>query len=125
MKPKDYRVRAVACQHEASEQETYEALVRATDPLTEAWERLGKASRIGIKINHDKPVDRWVFHKGMLQQLVCDKVVRATLRLLRERLPNVPLIVDAGLGVPSHATQVMEWGYDAVLLNTAVAQAGD
>ncbi|MGL6156121.1 MAG: thiazole synthase, partial [Ralstonia mannitolilytica] len=47
------------------------------------------------------------------------------LRLLRERLPNVPLIVDAGLGVPSHATQVMEWGYDAVLLNTAVAQAGD
>ena len=46
------------------------------------------------------------------------------LRTLRERLP-VPLIVDAGLGLPSHACQVMEWGYDAVLLNTAVALAQD
>jgi thiazole synthase len=45
------------------------------------------------------------------------------LRTLRERLPDVPLIVDAGLGVPSHACQVMEWGYDGVLLNTAVSQA--
>jgi thiazole synthase len=33
------------------------------------------------------------------------------------------MIVDAGLGLPSHACQVMEWGYDAVLLNTAVALA--
>jgi len=46
------------------------------------------------------------------------------LRTLRERL-SVPLIVDAGLGLPSHACQVMEWGYDAVLLNTAVALAHD
>jgi thiazole synthase len=45
------------------------------------------------------------------------------LRVLRERLPDVPLIVDAGLGVPSHACQVMEWGFDGVLLNTAVSQA--
>ncbi|HEX5805067.1 MAG TPA: thiazole synthase [Macromonas sp.] len=44
------------------------------------------------------------------------------LRTLRERL-DVPLIVDAGLGLPSHACQVMEWGFDAVLLNTAVALA--
>ncbi len=46
------------------------------------------------------------------------------LRLLRERL-DVPMIVDAGLGLPSHACQVMEWGYDGVLLNTAVALARD
>ena len=46
------------------------------------------------------------------------------LRTLRERL-DVPMIVDAGLGLPSHACQVMEWGYDAVLLNTAVALARD
>ncbi|WP_372659277.1 thiazole synthase [Hydrogenophaga sp.] len=46
------------------------------------------------------------------------------LRTLRERL-DVPLIVDAGLGLPSHACQVMEWGFDAVLLNTAVALARD
>lgn len=45
------------------------------------------------------------------------------LRTLRERLPDIPLIVDAGLGVPSHACQVMEWGFDGVLLNTAVSQA--
>lgn len=44
------------------------------------------------------------------------------LRLLRDRL-QVPLLIDAGLGQPSHACTVMEWGYDGVLLNTAVAQA--
>jgi thiazole synthase len=44
------------------------------------------------------------------------------MQLLRERL-GVPMIVDAGLGRPSHACQVMEWGYDGVLLNTAVALA--
>lgn len=47
------------------------------------------------------------------------------LETLRRRLPDAVLIVDAGLGKPSHATQVMELGFDAVLLNTAVAQAGD
>jgi len=46
------------------------------------------------------------------------------LRTLRERL-SVPMIVDAGLGLPSHACQVMEWGFDGVLLNTAVALALD
>ncbi|PSB91566.1 thiazole synthase [Candidatus Pandoraea novymonadis] len=44
-------------------------------------------------------------------------------KLLRDRLPGIPLIVDAGMGLPSHACQVMEWGFDGVLLNTAVAQA--
>ena len=47
------------------------------------------------------------------------------LRSLRAHFPEVPLIVDAGLGLPSHAAAVMEMGYDAVLLNTAVAKAGD
>ena len=47
------------------------------------------------------------------------------LRALRAHFPNVPLVVDAGLGVPSHASAAMELGYDAVLLNTAVAEAGD
>lgn len=44
------------------------------------------------------------------------------LQLLRDRL-HVPLLVDAGLGLPSHACTVMEWGFDGVLLNTAVALA--
>lgn len=44
---------------------------------------------------------------------------------MRAAFPDIPLIVDAGLGRPSHAATVMELGYDAVLLNTAVANAGD
>ena len=47
------------------------------------------------------------------------------LRTLRARLPQVTLIVDAGIGVPSHAAQAMELGFDAVLLNSAVAHAAD
>jgi len=47
----------------------------------------------------------------------------AALRTLRARLPDVRLIVDAGLGAPSHAALAMEMGFDAVLLNSAVAQA--
>ncbi|RWX14183.1 thiazole synthase [Rhizobium hidalgonense] len=49
----------------------------------------------------------------------------AALRSIRAHLPDVPLIVDAGIGRPSHAAVVMELGFDAVLLNTAVAGAGD
>ncbi|HQR98693.1 MULTISPECIES: thiazole synthase [unclassified Polaromonas] len=47
------------------------------------------------------------------------------LRTLRARLPGVPLIVDAGIGSPADAVQAMELGYDAVLLNSAVAHARD
>lgn len=47
------------------------------------------------------------------------------LRAMRAHFPDVPLIVDAGIGRPSDAAQAMELGYDAVLLNTAVAKAGD
>lgn len=47
------------------------------------------------------------------------------LRTLRAHFPDTPLIVDAGIGRPSHAAEAMELGYDAVLLNTAVAKAGD
>lgn len=45
------------------------------------------------------------------------------LETLRYRFPTTTLIVDAGIGKPSHATQVMELGFDGVLLNTAVALA--
>lgn len=47
------------------------------------------------------------------------------LRALRSRFPDIPLVVDAGIGLPSHAAAAMEIGFDAVLLNTAVAKAGD
>lgn len=45
------------------------------------------------------------------------------LATLRERLPDITLIIDAGIGKPSDAVQVMELGFDGVLLNTAVALA--
>jgi thiazole synthase len=47
------------------------------------------------------------------------------LRTLRARLPDVPLVVDAGIGSPRDAVQAMELGYDAVLVNSAVALAHD
>lgn len=47
------------------------------------------------------------------------------LQLLRDRFPDQTLVVDAGIGAPSHAAAAMEMGYDAVLLNTAVAKATD
>jgi thiazole synthase len=47
------------------------------------------------------------------------------LKTLRARLPEAILIVDAGLGKPSQAAQVMEMGFDGVLLNSAVALAED
>ncbi len=47
------------------------------------------------------------------------------LKTMRNYFPGVPLIVDAGIGAPSHAALAMELGYDAVLLNTAVAKARD
>jgi thiazole synthase len=47
------------------------------------------------------------------------------LRSMRANFPDVPLIVDAGIGRPSHAATVMELGFDAVLLNTAVSGAAD
>ncbi|WP_419758151.1 thiazole synthase [Acidisoma sp.] len=47
------------------------------------------------------------------------------LRAMRAHFPDVPLVVDAGIGLPSQAAQAMELGYDGILLNTAVARAGE
>ncbi len=49
----------------------------------------------------------------------------ATLRILREMITEVPLIVDAGVGTASDAALAMELGYDGVLMNTAIAEAQD
>lgn len=50
---------------------------------------------------------------------------RRALQSMRAYFPDAVLIVDAGLGAPSHAADAMEIGFDGVLLNTAVAKAGD
>src|ERR1700749_3233674 len=48
---------------------------------------------------------------------------RDALRLLRDRPSDITLVVDAGIGAPSHAAEALELGFDAVLLNTAIAKA--
>ena len=47
------------------------------------------------------------------------------LKILRERITHVPLIVVAGVGTASDAAIAMELGYDGILMNTAIAAAGD
>lgn len=47
------------------------------------------------------------------------------LKTLRAYFPDLPIVIDAGLGAPSHAAEALEIGCDAVLLNTAVARAQD
>lgn len=51
-------------------------------------------------------------------------VTKRLLEIIIEQ-SRVPVIVDAGLGAPSHAAQAMEMGADAVLVNTAIASAGN
>ena len=80
-----YRVRAVHCDHRASDEEVYQALKRATDPLERSWAKLEAAQRITVKFNQAWPPERLVYLDGNLQELVDFKVARATLRLLRER----------------------------------------
>ena len=48
-----------------------------------------------------------------------------SLKAIREAFPKLPLIIDAGIGKPSHAIEAMELGYDGILLNSAVALAQD
>jgi thiazole synthase len=49
----------------------------------------------------------------------------ANLRIMREQLPDATIIVDAGVGIASDAAVAMEIGVDAVLMNTAIAEAED
>ncbi|MFW5688629.1 MAG: DUF362 domain-containing protein [Spirochaetota bacterium] len=94
---KHHRVNAVACDHRATDEEVYQALRRVTDGLDRSWERLARASRIGIKFNQDWNPERIVMRHGHRQQLVSDPVARATLRLLRERTDAELFVVDVGV----------------------------
>jgi uncharacterized protein (DUF362 family) len=78
-----YCVRAAQCDHLASAEEVYNALKRATAPLTRSWEKLRAARRIAIKFNQDWPQGAPVF-EGQFRELVSEKVAWAVLRLLRE-----------------------------------------
>ncbi len=89
---KQFSVRAVRCHHQATDEEVYESLVRATTPLTRAWEKLEKAKRIALKFNmgHTK-----VAHfEGRRRELVDEATCRAVLRLLRKRTSAVLVATD-------------------------------
>ena len=58
------RVRAVQCDHRASDEEVYQALKRATDPLDRAWDKIRAATRIGIKFNQAFDPKRLALYRG-------------------------------------------------------------
>jgi uncharacterized protein (DUF362 family) len=87
----DYIVRAVHCDHRASDEQVYQALKRATEPLHRSWDKVRRARRITIKFNQVYPPERRHYIDGVLQELVDSKVARATLRLLRENNPAAEL----------------------------------
>ncbi len=78
-----YRVRAVACDPRADDEEVYRALGRATAPLTATWQQLARARRVVIKFNMIETTVE--YFGGRRRELVDDAVARAVLRLLRER----------------------------------------
>ena len=92
--------------------EGFEVFPYTTEDLTVA----GRLVDLGCRV-----VMPWASPIGSGQGIVN----RDALRTLRSRFPDVTLIVDAGLGAPSHAAEAMELGFDGVLLNTAIARADD
>jgi uncharacterized protein (DUF362 family) len=84
MSSQKYQVRAVHCDHQADDDQVYEALLRATMPLENTWAKLKAAKTIGIKFNQAWEPDKILYHAGQMQELVSRRVARATLRLLRE-----------------------------------------
>ncbi|PJF47664.1 MAG: DUF362 domain-containing protein [Chloroflexi bacterium] len=87
-------VRAVHCDWRADDETVYQALKRATQPLTRAWDKLRNARRIAIKFNQDKEARHHITFHHHRVQLVSDCVARATLRLLRENTSAQLYCVD-------------------------------
>jgi len=84
----NYSVRAVSCDHRASDEEVYQALKRATDRSNRSWDKIRAAKRITIKFNQAWPPERLVYLEGQLQELVSFSVARATLRLIANTTPR-------------------------------------
>jgi uncharacterized protein (DUF362 family) len=85
MTNKAYSVNAVHCSHQASDEEIYQQLRRATSPLSRSWDKIANAKTVVMKVNMAHAPDNITRLAGRRQELVDDAVLRATLRLLRER----------------------------------------
>ncbi len=93
MTPSKYQVNAIHCDHRAGDDEVYAALQQVAAPLQRSWEKLKAARRIWIKFNQDWPRPPRLF-EGQHQELVSERVTRATLRLLRENTHAELIAVD-------------------------------
>lgn len=98
----EYTVRAAHCDHQASEDEILAVLRRITAPLTHSWEILEKARTIVIKPNMMWPPDKMPYFAGRRRELVDDAVLRATLRLLRERTTGRLVATDTTFAEAGH-----------------------
>lgn len=92
---KSYSVRAVRCDHRATDEQVYERLRAAVDPLSRSWEGIVSARTIAIKPNMSKPRDKVERFAGRRRELVDEAVLRALLRILRERTSARIRIVDS------------------------------
>ena len=97
---KDYAVRATHCSHEASLDEIYHKLKEITAPLSRSWEKIERAKRVGIKVNMQFRTQSIRYIGGRRQELVDDDVLRASLRLLRERTDAELFALDTSTAPP-------------------------
>ena len=91
---KEFTVRAVRCDHTATDQEVLERVQAVTAPLTRSWAELEHARQILIKVNMAMPVENIHYFVGRRRELVDDAVFRAVLRLLRERTSARIVVAD-------------------------------
>ena len=95
-----YIVRAAHCDHRTSEEEIYDTLCRITSPLNRSWERIEQARQVVIKANMMWHPERIRYFEGRRQELVDDAVLRAVLRLLRERTSARLIVTDTSFAPP-------------------------
>jgi uncharacterized protein (DUF362 family) len=104
---RQFAVRAVRCDYQASDEEVYERIRAITDPLDRSWSKLSGARTIAIKANMSKPLADIAWYEGRRRELVDEAVFRAVLRRLRERTSAKIYVVDSMFerppGRPLHA----------------------
>jgi len=96
----EFTVRAVRCSHAAGADEIFARLRAATSPLERSWRKISNARSVGIKVNMQMRADAIRRHRGRRQELVDDDVLRATLRLLRERTRARLFCLDSSFAPP-------------------------
>ncbi|MBI4551669.1 MAG: DUF362 domain-containing protein [Candidatus Latescibacteria bacterium] len=97
---KAYKVRALRCSHTASPDEIYEKLKTITAPLSRSWEKLENAKKVVLKVNMQMRTDNIRRVGGRRQELVDEDVLRASLRLLRERTDAQLVVLDSSFASP-------------------------